>query len=265
MAFLKLAEGVKDFEQAKGAAAVAEIFDSSKAQALDDLETSIEQAKGRYEGEGQGAASKGNPIKVGDEVHEKAFASPNWRPQTVPVYVPFTTAENKVIKDLRKKIEVSSGADEEAFKKALKDASKRVRVMDKNGDPASRIRMHKDGGEMVRISIKCKGAIIDGFLENKHGDPAKTLQLSSNDLITQLESYKEAIAGMDKDSAMGKHWHNAAVHNSIPPKERNKIDKDGVPKHVAHCLESDKWVKKGDVKQESPYPTVAIEAKVKRE
>ena len=77
------------------------------------------------------------------------------------------------------------------------------------------------------------------------------------DLVQTLEGYKEALSAMENDSALGKFWHDIAVYNSFPPKQRESK----LIGTMAHCLEADAWVKKEDVKEKSPYPTKPIQSR----
>ncbi|OUU66144.1 MAG: hypothetical protein CBC24_03975 [Candidatus Pelagibacter sp. TMED64] len=105
-----------------------------------------------------------------------------------------------------------------------------------------------DGEELLLVNIKCKGARIPGLLQDSEGETKLELTIRGCDLVETLKGYKEALSAMDKDSELGQYWHNFAVNQSFPPKEKNNRS------NWAHCLEQDKWVKKGDVKQASPYP-----------
>jgi len=105
-----------------------------------------------------------------------------------------------------------------------------------------------DGEELLLVNIKCKGARIPGLLQDSEGETKLELTIRGCDLVETLKGYKEALSAMDKDSELGQYWHNFAVKQSFPPKEKDNRS------NWAHCMEQDKWVKKGDVKQASPYP-----------
>ena len=114
-----------------------------------------------------------------------------------------------------------------------------------------------EGNELVLVYIKCKGAKVVGLLKDMAGNPATELQINSKDLVQTLEGYKEVLSAMEKDSALGKFWHDIAIYNSFPPKQRESK----LIGTMAHCLEADAWVKKEDVKEKSPYPTKPIQSR----
>jgi len=214
MSLIGLPEGVENITLSKagtGKPRITTIFESSKERIVEDLDVGIREAKGRYHGEYEGAASADNPVpsKRLNKDMNKPFSSTCWRPLMVPI---------------------EKGAKE--YKPKLNP---------------------KTGEELVRVFLKCKGTIIDKVLADMGGNPAKELQIDCTDLVKTLEHYKGALEGMEKDSPLGQFWWDNAVHNSFPPKQRkNNIS------GMAHCMEEDKWVAKGDVKKESSFPSKAI-------
>ena len=223
MSFLKLPTGVENIVLSNAGTGKTKlgIFDSSKVKVLADLDTGIREAQGRYvltDENTQGAASADNPVKSARLKKEMN------RPYASTCWAP---------------------------QMVMVDPKDRTKGYKPKVDPTT-------GQELVRVYIKCKGAKVDKILADMGGNPQLELQISATDLVPTLQAYRDALADMEKDSELGKYWHDNAVHNSFPPKERKdqaSIDAMG------HCMESDTWKKKADVVSASPYPTQAIKAK----
>jgi len=223
MVSLPLAEGVENVTLSGGGSRKANlgIFDSSKEKVLADLDVGIREAQGRYQltdDNTQGAAGAGNPV------------------------------ESKRLDKIMERPYASTCWKPQLKRVDAKDVSKGYTP---KVDPVS-------GQELVLIYIKCKGAKVAGLLTDIGGNTQSQLQIGANDLVKQLQSYRDALEDMDKDSELGKFWHNIAVRNAFPPKQRTSA-KDIAG--MAHCLEADKWVGKAEVKEESPYPSEAIKMK----
>jgi len=213
-----LPEGIENITLARqGQAEKLGIWDSSIKQALADIDLGIAEAKGRYHGAGDGAASTDNPVRSlregDDKVHTSPFTSACWSPQLTRV----------------DKLDVTKGYVPKMF----------------------------NDEELVIVKLKCKGAIIDGVLRDLGGLPQSRLQLKATQLVPYLENLRAFVEGMDKNDEDGKHWHDNAVRNSLPPKQRKKIGKDGQSSEVSHCMKQDRWVSKGSVESKSSYPSKA--------
>ena len=230
MALIGLPEGVKNitFTRAAGSGKKrAPIFDSSKEKVLIDLEVGIREAQGRYQltdANTQGAASVSNHVLSNRHTDKDNESRIMEKPYASTCWAPITKAVDP--KDKTKGYEPKLDTE--------------------------------TGEELVRVYIKCKGAKVEGLLADKEGNEQTELQLLASDLVPTLEYYQKALGDMTKDSELGAYWHDVAVFNAFAPKQRKSQESIDA---VAHCLQSDRWEKKADVKEESPYPRWEITLK----
>ena len=104
-------------------------------------------------------------------------------------------------------------------------------------------------GELVYVGIPCGNKFMP-WLKNKAGKTVSRVLIDSEHVVKQLKAYKASLADLDINSEMGKDFHEHAIVNTEPPKQKksgkttrntNKVGSENEDGQY-YCANADQWL-----------------------
>ena len=135
------------------------------------------------------------------------------------------------------------GADEGAEEKARASACWKVATTVKGSAPGE--------NEQVYIGVPCGNKFMP-WLQDIEGNVVGQAIVDSDKVVANLEAFQAQMQGLQKDSKMGKDFHNHAIKNTEPPVQKeaseagwtlntDKAGGEGKKPHY-YCSKADDWL-----------------------